>query len=103
MEIEVQACLTWISNIRQSELQGLSVYETQGAMICQTGIGIRAEAQDKLFQAFSQLDASSDTCYQGTGLGLHLSQRLAELLSGQITFESEFGKGSTFRLTLSKN
>jgi len=42
MEIEVQACLTWISNIRHSELQGFSVYETQGAMICQTGIGIRA-------------------------------------------------------------
>jgi len=42
MQIEGQACLTWISNIRHGELQGFSVYETQGAMICQTGIGIRA-------------------------------------------------------------
>ena len=68
--------------------------------VTDTGVGIRPEDQDKLFQAFSQVDASSDRCYQGTGLGLHLSQKLAELLSGQITFESEFGKGSTFRLTL---
>jgi two-component system sensor histidine kinase/response regulator len=65
-----------------------------------TGVGIRPEDQDKLFQAFSQVDASNDRCYQGTGLGLHLSQKLAELLAGQITFESDFGKGSTFRLTL---
>jgi PAS domain S-box-containing protein len=68
--------------------------------VIDTGTGIRAEDQDKLFQAFSQLDASSDTCYQGTGLGLHLSQKLAELLAGRITFYSDFGKGSTFKLTL---
>lgn len=68
--------------------------------VADTGVGIRPEDQDKLFQAFSQLDGSSDRRYQGTGLGLHLSQKLAELLSGQITFESEYGKGSTFRLTL---
>jgi PAS domain S-box-containing protein len=68
--------------------------------VSDTGVGIRPEDQDKLFQAFSQVDASSDRCYQGTGLGLHLSQKLAELLGGQITFESEFGKGSTFRFTL---
>jgi two-component system, sensor histidine kinase and response regulator len=68
--------------------------------VIDTGVGIRAEDQDKLFRAFSQLDASSDTCYQGTGLGLHLSQKLAELLAGRITFQSDFGKGSTFKLTL---
>ena len=42
MEIEVKACLTWSSNIRQTELQGFPVYETEGSVICQTGIGIRA-------------------------------------------------------------
>jgi PAS domain S-box-containing protein len=68
--------------------------------VIDTGIGIRAEDQDKLFQAFSQLDASSDTCHQGTGLGLHLSQKLAQLLAGRITFQSDFGNGSTFKLTL---
>ena len=68
--------------------------------VVDTGIGILAEDQDKLFQAFSQLDASSDRCYQGTGLGLHLSQKLADLLAGRITFQSDFGKGSTFKLTL---
>ena len=66
--------------------------------VIDTGIGIRLEDQDRLFQAFSQ--ASGDRQYGGTGLGLHLSQRLAELLAGRITFESEFGKGSTFQLTL---
>lgn len=65
-----------------------------------TGCGIRPQDQDKLFQAFTQLDSSSTRRYEGTGLGLHLSQKLAQLLNGRITFESEFGKGSTFILTL---
>jgi signal transduction histidine kinase len=66
--------------------------------VIDTGIGIRPEDQERLFQAFSQ--ASGDRQHGGTGLGLHLSQRLAELLSGRITFRSEFGKGSTFQVTL---
>ncbi len=70
--------------------------------VIDTGVGIRREDQDKLFQAFSQVDAAGGRRYEGTGLGLHLSQRLAELLEGRITFESEFGKGSTFRLTLNQ-
>lgn len=70
--------------------------------VIDTGIGIRPEDRHKLFQPFSRLDASSGPSHNGTGLGLHLSHKLAELLSGQITFESEFGKGSTFRLTLAQ-
>ncbi len=66
--------------------------------VIDTGIGIRPENQDRLFQAFAQ--APGQQRYEGTGLGLHLSQKLAELLSGHIGFESEFGKGSTFTLTL---
>jgi two-component system sensor histidine kinase/response regulator len=68
--------------------------------VIDTGVGIRPEDQNKLFQAFSRLDASNELLHQGTGLGLYLSQKLAEMLAGQISFESEFGKGSTFRFLL---
>lgn len=67
-----------------------------------TGIGILAENQAKLFEAFSQVDPTSRRRYEGTGLGLHLSQRLALLLGGRITFDSQYGKGSTFRLLLNE-
>ncbi|MGI8961736.1 MAG: ATP-binding protein [Bryobacteraceae bacterium] len=70
--------------------------------VIDTGIGIRPEDQGKLFQAFSQVTMSSDPCHPGTGLGLHLSMKLAEMIAGKITFESEFGKGSTFRFTLNR-
>ena len=65
-----------------------------------TGIGIRPEDQVKLFQAFTQVGTSGARRYEGTGLGLHLSQKLAELLGGHIGFESEHGNGSAFTLTL---
>ena len=54
----------------------------------------------KLFHAFSQVDASTKRRYDGTGLGLHLSQKLAELLGGHITLQSAYGTGSTFTLVL---
>jgi len=67
--------------------------------IADTGVGIRAEDQAKLFQAFAQVGGRPRT--EGTGLGLHLSQKLAELLAGQITIQSELGHGSRFTLVLS--
>jgi protein-histidine pros-kinase len=70
--------------------------------VSDTGIGIRAEDQARLFQAFSQVDASRKQRQEGTGLGLHLSRKLADLLGGTISLDSEHGKGSTFTLTLTE-
>jgi GAF domain-containing protein/CheY-like chemotaxis protein len=67
-----------------------------------TGIGVPADRMDRLFQSFSQADASISRRYGGTGLGLAISRRLAELMDGSLTATSDgvAGKGSTFRLTI---
>ncbi|MDI1260772.1 PAS domain S-box protein [Aquabacterium sp.] len=65
-----------------------------------TGIGISKDDQGKLFGAFSRVRNERPDAPEGTGLGLHLSQKLAELLGGKIVFRSESGKGSTFSLML---
>ncbi len=61
-----------------------------------TGIGIDATTRSKLFQPFSQADASTTRLYGGTGLGLVISQRIVELMGGRIGVESEPGRGSVF-------
>jgi len=68
--------------------------------VTDTGVGIKPNEQAKLFQAFSQLDSTSTRRFEGTGLGLYLSQKLAELIGGKLSMQSEFGKGSTFALVL---
>ena len=64
-----------------------------------TGVGMTAEQAVKLFQPFMQADSSTTRKYGGTGLGLTISKRLAEMMGGEIWVESEQGRGSTFSFT----
>ena len=68
-----------------------------------TGIGLSLEQQDRLFQPFTQADASTTQKYGGTGLGLALSRQFCRLQGGDITVSSELGKGSCFSITLPFN
>ncbi|NJL60145.1 MAG: response regulator [Desulfobacteraceae bacterium] len=65
-----------------------------------TGIGIPADRTDRLFKSFSQVDSSVSRKYGGTGLGLVISKRLAEIMGGTMWVESTAGQGSTFHFTI---
>jgi len=82
-----------------SKTDVLDTYEIR-FIVADTGIGIPADRLDRLFQSFSQVDASTTRRYGGTGLGLVICRRLAELLGGRIWVDSEPGKGSRFSFTI---
>lgn len=79
-----------------AERQGDAVRFT----VSDTGIGIAPEDQERIFEEFVQLEVPIERASKGTGLGLPLSRRLAELLGGSIGVESELGVGSTFHATI---
>jgi signal transduction histidine kinase len=68
--------------------------------VIDTGIGIAPEFHDSIFQDFSQVQSPLQKRLRGTGLGLSLSKRLAELLGGHVRLDSELGRGSVFSVTI---
>jgi adenylate cyclase len=68
--------------------------------VADTGIGMTAEQQGKLFAEFSQADASTAQRFGGTGLGLSITRKLARMMGGDVTVASEPGKGSVFTVRL---
>ena len=68
--------------------------------VSDTGIGIKEEDRDKLFKSFQRLDEKKNYDIEGTGLGLHITYRLVELMGGTIDVESTYGKGSTFTVAV---
>jgi signal transduction histidine kinase len=78
------------------ERRGTDVWFT----VSDTGIGITQTDIERLFQPFAQVDTGLTRRHGGTGLGLYISRRLAELLGGRVEVESEPGKGSRFSLVL---
>ncbi len=71
--------------------------------VSDTGIGMTADQEKNLFQAFSQADVSTTRQFGGTGLGLAISRQFCVMMGGDITVESEYEKGSTFRVRLPVN
>jgi signal transduction histidine kinase/ActR/RegA family two-component response regulator len=75
-------------------------YESLRFDVVDTGVGISAETVSRLFEPFAQADTTTTRKFGGTGLGLTISQRLAEMLDGTIAVDSTLGRGSTFSLIL---
>ncbi|HEX2996816.1 MAG TPA: ATP-binding protein, partial [Anaerolineales bacterium] len=101
-----QIIVNLLSNAFKFTSQGkvaLKVWTTEQTWqiaVSDTGIGIPPHARSLIFEEFRQLDGSSNRVYKGTGLGLAITRNLVRLMDGQITVDSELGKGSIFTVTL---
>jgi PAS domain S-box-containing protein len=88
----VQVALEWLGRAGDSDRIAFRVTDT--------GIGVTPEQQARLFQPFQQAEGSTTRRFGGTGLGLVISRRLADLMGGEVTMESTPGAGTTLRMTL---
>ena len=86
--------------LRHTPVEGALGTDLLELSVADTGIGISEQAQARLFQPFSQAEADTTRRFGGTGLGLVISRRIAELMGGHIEMESALGKGTTMRLKL---
>jgi CheY-like chemotaxis protein/anti-sigma regulatory factor (Ser/Thr protein kinase) len=68
--------------------------------VSDTGIGMTPQQQERLFNAFTQADASTTRTYGGTGLGLSITRSFCRMIGGRVSVESEFGRGSTFTMEI---
>jgi signal transduction histidine kinase len=105
-----QALLNLLSNANKFTERGtITIDARQGQengrdwitlAVADTGIGMTPEQMGKLFQEFSQASSTTASKYGGTGLGLAISKRFCQMMGGDITVESEPGRGSTFTIRL---
>jgi signal transduction histidine kinase/DNA-binding response OmpR family regulator/HPt (histidine-containing phosphotransfer) domain-containing protein len=106
-----QIVMNLIGNAIKFTHEGHVVLDTTGALdergrltlrieVTDTGIGIPADRLDRLFKSFSQIDSSTTRHYGGSGLGLSIIKRLAELMGGAVGVRSEVGQGSSFWATV---
>jgi len=104
-----QVILNLLSNAAKFTEKGeikVSASRENGSMkliVSDTGIGMKQEALDYIFEEFRQVDMSTTRKYGGTGLGLAIVKKLVNLLGGDISVESEVGKGSKFTITMPIN
>jgi signal transduction histidine kinase len=68
--------------------------------VSDTGVGMTPAQMDRLFEAFAQAEASTTSKYGGTGLGLAITKHFSQMMGGDVTVQSESGKGSTFTVRL---
>jgi signal transduction histidine kinase len=101
-----QSLLNLLSNAAKFTQEGtitLRVARSEGWIrfaVSDTGIGMTPEQMTRLFKEFSQADASTSRNYGGTGLGLALSKRFSQMMGGDVTVESEAGRGTTFTILM---
>ncbi|MHA2429210.1 MAG: response regulator, partial [Candidatus Hermodarchaeia archaeon] len=103
-EVVLNVGLSGISESKKSGPDGAqpitSGEHTINFAVKDTGIGIAPDRMNRLFQSFSQVDASTARKYGGTGLGLAISKRLSLMMGGDLWVESELGEGSTFHFSI---
>lgn len=109
-----QVILNLLSNAVKYTHKGTVILKVDGTLndtgdfvqlnisVSDTGIGIRKEDLANMFQNFSRFDLAANRNIEGTGLGLAITQRLISLMNGSINVESEYGKGTCFKLTLTQ-